>query len=136
MGKNFLRSSQVYIGAHEFVDDATKMAKRMTKHESKCPGDSLKAMRRLAERIGVPYGTFWDLRYRKPKEIPTHEYWGIFVEYAKNKHKYEAERDEVAEPHSKVTAFLLRVADGAHSTAGRMAGEAEPPQAAGKDGGR
>lgn len=132
MGKCFLRSSQVYIGAHETVDDAKRMAMEMAKHEMSGPGDFLEAMRRVAERIGVPYGTFWNLRYRKPKEIATHEYIGIFAEYAKNKHKYRAERDEVAEP-SKIGALLLRFADGTHRAAGLMAGEAGPPSAVGED---
>jgi len=119
----------VYIAAHETVDDAKRMAMTMAKHEMSGPGDFLEAMRRVAGRIGVPFGTFWNLRYRKPKEIPTHEYIGIFAEYAKNKHKYEAERDEVAEP-SKIGALLLRFADGAHRAAGRVAGEAGPSSAA------
>ena len=123
----------MYIAAHETVDDAKRMAMEMAKHEMSGPGDFLEAMRRVAERIGVPYGTFWNLRYRKPKEIATHEYLGIFAAYAKNRRQYEAERDEVAEP-SKIGAFLLRIADGAHRTAGLMAGEAGSPSAAGKDG--
>lgn len=124
----------MYIAAHETVDDAKRMAMEMAKHEMSGPGDFLEAMRRVAERIGVPFGTFWNLRYRRPKEIATHEYIGIFAEYAKNKHKYEAERDEVAEP-SKIGALLLRFADGAHRAAGVMAGETPAPQAPGKDGG-
>lgn len=124
----------MYIAAHETVDDAKKMAMKMVKYETSGAGDFLKAMRRVAERIGVPYGTFWDLKYRKPKEIATHEYLGIFAEYAENKHKYEAERNEVAEP-SKIGAMLLRFADGAHRAAGLMAGEAGPPSAVGEDAG-
>jgi hypothetical protein len=132
MGKSFSWSSKVLIAAHETVEDAKSMAMKLAWHECKGPGDFLEAMRRVAERIGVPYGTFWNLRYRKPKEIATHEYMGIFAEFAKNKHKYRAERDEVAEP-SKVGTFLLRFADGAHRAAGLMAGEAGPPSAVGKD---
>lgn len=120
------------IAAHEFVDDAARMAKRLANAECEGPGDYLNAMRRVAGRIGVPYGTFWNLRYRKPKEIPAHEYLGIFAEYAKNKHKYEAERNEAAGT-SKIGSLLLRIADGAHRTAGLMAGEAGPQIAVGED---
>ena len=132
MRKELLRSGQVRIAAHEFVEDAAAMAKRLTNAECDGPGDFLNAMGRVAGRIGVPYGTLWNLRYRKPKEIPVQEYVGILAEYTKNRRQYEAERDEVAEP-SKIGAFLLRIADGAHRTAGLMAGEAGSPSAAGKD---
>lgn len=124
MGKNVLRSSKVLIQAHEFVDDAERMAMLMAKAECEGPGDFLNAMRRVAGRIGVPYGTIWNLRYRKPKEIATHEYLGILAEYARQKHKYEAEKNEVAGP-SKIGALLLRIADAAHRTAGRLAGETD-----------
>lgn len=46
-------------------DWATKLAQR----ESRGPGDTENAMRRLEARYGIPWRTFWSLRYRPPSDL-------------------------------------------------------------------
>ncbi|WP_449411435.1 hypothetical protein [Methylobacterium komagatae] len=40
--------------------------------ETRGPGDTANAMRRIASRAAVPFGKLWALRYRPPKEIASH----------------------------------------------------------------
>lgn len=40
--------------------------------ETRGPGDTANAMRRIANRAAVPFGKLWALRYRPPKEIASH----------------------------------------------------------------
>ena len=41
----------------------------MVARESRGPGDTENAMRRLEARYGVPWRVFWTLRYRPPPDI-------------------------------------------------------------------
>lgn len=52
-----------------YVDDAASWAKLLTQRESRGPGDMENAWRRLETRYGVPWRSFWALRYRPPKRI-------------------------------------------------------------------
>lgn len=40
--------------------------------ETRGPGDTANAMRRIATRAAIPFGKLWALRYRPPKEIASH----------------------------------------------------------------
>ncbi|MGV7034879.1 hypothetical protein [Methylobacterium symbioticum] len=48
-----------------FADD-------LIRWESRGPGDTANAMRRLAQRSAVPFAKLWALRYRPPKAIASH----------------------------------------------------------------
>lgn len=52
-----------------YVDQAAQWAKRLTQTEARGPGDLENAWHRLEGRYGVPWRTFWALRYRKPRDI-------------------------------------------------------------------
>jgi len=41
----------------------------MVLRESRGPGDTENAMRRLENRYGIPWRVFWNLRYRPPADI-------------------------------------------------------------------
>lgn len=51
------------------VSEARDWAKWLVQRESRGPGDIENAMRRLEARYGIPFSTFWGLRYRPPKDI-------------------------------------------------------------------
>ena len=51
------------------VSDASSWAKWMVQRELRGPGDLDNAMRRVAERHGIPFATLWGLRYRPPKDV-------------------------------------------------------------------
>jgi hypothetical protein len=64
------------------------------------------AMHRLESRYGIPWRTFWQLRYRAPKDV----FVGVYLQL---KTAYEAEcarqerlmRHELAVAEAKVSAF-------------------------------
>lgn len=51
------------------VDQAAFMANNLVTRESRGPGDLENAMHRLEARYGIPWRTFWALRYRKPSDV-------------------------------------------------------------------
>jgi hypothetical protein len=51
------------------VDVAKGWASDLIRREARGPGDLDNAMRRLEARYGVPYSTWWSLRYRPPKDM-------------------------------------------------------------------
>jgi hypothetical protein len=57
-----------------YVDQAADWAKALTRNEARGPGDLENAMHRLEARYGVPWRTFWALRYRKPEWITAFTY--------------------------------------------------------------
>lgn len=66
------------------IADARAWANELIRRESRGPGDMENAMRRLEARYGIPWRTFWQLRYRAPKDV--------FVSvYLQLKSAYEAE---------------------------------------------
>lgn len=51
------------------VSEAKEWASHMVVREMRSPGDLENAMRRLEGRYGIPWRTFWNLRYRPPADI-------------------------------------------------------------------
>ena len=51
------------------VSEAKEWATHMVLREMRSPGDLENAMRRLESRYGIPWRTFWNLRYRPPADI-------------------------------------------------------------------
>lgn len=52
-----------------YVDEAATWARDMERRETRGHGDRENAWRRLEARYGIPWRTFWALRYRKPASI-------------------------------------------------------------------
>lgn len=51
------------------VATAQDWSRDLVQREARGSGDTENAMRRLEARYGVPWRTFWSLRYRPPKSI-------------------------------------------------------------------
>ena len=51
------------------VSEAKEWASAMVLREMRSPGDLENAMRRLESRYGIPWRTFWNLRYRPPADV-------------------------------------------------------------------
>lgn len=68
------------------VMQAKALASDMLRWETRGPGDTDNAMRRIARRHGIEYGQLWSLRYRAPKRI-----WADVL--TKIALAYEAERN-------------------------------------------
>lgn len=66
------------------ISDARAWANELVRRESRGAGDTENAMRRLEARYGIPWRTFWSLRYRTPEDV----FVGV---YLKLKAAYEAE---------------------------------------------
>ncbi len=80
MSKNRLREEQMSDAA--YVEQAAEWANALVIRESRGPGDTENAMRRLENRYGVPFGSLWSLRYRKPKSILVGLYVRLQFAYA------------------------------------------------------
>lgn len=50
-------------------DEARRLVNELLRLESRGSGDLEAAMRRLANRYGLPWRVFWNLRYRKQKDV-------------------------------------------------------------------
>jgi hypothetical protein len=68
------------------VDEASGIAKWLTRREASGPGDMENAWRRLEARYGLPWRMFWALRYRPPRIIDS-------VLFERLRAAYNAERD-------------------------------------------
>lgn len=66
--QKFTRRSGAEMSAAAEVQDITR---ELIRWESRGPGDTLNAMRRLAVRYGVPFSFFWSWRYRPPADLLT-----------------------------------------------------------------
>lgn len=66
MCKTFLHGTQMITAE---VIRAKDFASEMLRWETRGPGDTDNAMRRLSRRHGIEYGALWSLRYRAPKRI-------------------------------------------------------------------
>jgi hypothetical protein len=67
MWKNPSRGEAVMSDA-ALLGEATGWAKRLTRAEARGPGDIENAWRRLEARYGIPWRSFWALRYRPPQK--------------------------------------------------------------------
>ena len=65
---------------------ASEIARRLVQAESRGPGDTENAMRRISSRWGVPFTFLWSLRYRPPADILMRPYRLLIS-------AYEAERE-------------------------------------------
>lgn len=101
------------------VADAQQWANELLRRESRGPGDMENAMRRLECRYGIPWRTFWQLRYRAPKDV----FVGVFFQL-KAAHDAECARQERLLAHerkiteAKVCAFEALVSETVLSDSG------------------
>lgn len=85
---------------------ARQWANDLVRRESRGPGDMESAMRRLEARYGIPWRTFWTLRYRTPADVMV----GVFLKL-QAAHHAECERQQRLLKHeidiaqAKVSAF-------------------------------
>lgn len=107
--------------ATAYVERAAMMADAMVKRESRGPGDLDNAMRRLSRRYRIPHGTFWSLKYRRPKDM-------LVSVFAKLSDAYEAEleRQRQALEHDLAIAKAKGgLAAAVARASARMAGETD-----------
>lgn len=71
------------------VSHARDRATKLIQRESRGPGDTENAMRRLEARYGIPWRTFWSLRYRPPSDLFVSVYQQLWAAY-----QAECERQE------------------------------------------
>lgn len=64
MRKNLLPDEQMSA-----VSTAQEWSRQLVQREARGNGDTENAMHRLEQRYGIPWRTFWSLRYRPPKSI-------------------------------------------------------------------
>lgn len=80
-----------------YVEQATVWSRELVRREARGPGDTANAMRRLANRYGIPFSIWWSLRYRTPKEIAVSIYFRLRAAYeAECERQLRKLRDEIA----------------------------------------
>lgn len=65
------------------VMQAKNWMSRLVQLESRGPGDTENAMRRLSRRYGIEYGALWSLRYRSPRRVWADIYNALGAAYAR-----------------------------------------------------
>lgn len=65
----------------EYRDEAKGWARDLVARESRGPGDTENAMRRIEARYGIPFGVIWSLRYRPPRDIMASVYFRLRAAY-------------------------------------------------------
>lgn len=89
--------------ADALVADARDWANKLVLRESRGPGDTENAMRRLAARYGgLDYGALWGLRYRPPKRIFADVYFALAAAY-----QAECERQQRLLQHDIATTKAI-----------------------------
>ncbi len=109
MCKKLLRVTQM---PDADVLHAQSLASDLMVWETRRPGDTANAMRRVADRWDIPHGTLWALRYRPPKRV-----WAHILRTLQAAHAAERERQ-------------LRKLAHEHEITARIAGAAHPAVAA------
>ena len=61
--------------------DAKAWARELVRLETRCPGDTENAMRRLARRYDLSWRAFWTLRYRSPRDVAASVYLKLEAAY-------------------------------------------------------
>jgi hypothetical protein len=86
--------------------DARSWANELVRRESRGPGDMENAMHRLQSRYGIPWRTFWALRYRPPADV----FVGVYLQL-KAAYEAECQRQErlIAHERSIAEAKVLSV---------------------------
>ncbi len=107
MSKNQLREEQMSDAA--YVEQAAEWANALVIRESRGPGDTENAMRRIEQRYGVPFNSLWSLRYRRPKNIVV----GLF---ARLHAAYEAECERQMRKMAHELEITKTVAGFAHAS--------------------
>ena len=69
------------------VEEAKRLVRELIQIESRGAGDTENAMRRLGNRYGIPWRTFWTLRYRTPRDV----FVGVYQKL-QTAHRVECER--------------------------------------------
>ena len=78
------------------VSEAKEWASAMVLREMRNPGDMENAMHRLERRYGIPWRTFWNLRYRPPADVLV----GVWRQL-KSAYEMECERQERLLAHER-----------------------------------
>jgi hypothetical protein len=103
------------------VFQAKDWASRLIKLESRGPGDTDNAMRRIARRHGIEYGAIWSLRYRSPKRVWADVYTALRAAYeAECARQMEAMRHEI-----EITKRITGADHAAVAAAAAVVGSAE-----------
>jgi oligoribonuclease NrnB/cAMP/cGMP phosphodiesterase (DHH superfamily) len=114
MCKKSLREDQKMNG--EFlVEEAKGFAQVLVDREYSGPGQMERAMERASQKTGVDYGTFWSLRYRKPKDILASVYFRLKAAYedecARQERLYNIDRAITKAVKNDTDTALIRTAD-------------------------
>jgi hypothetical protein len=108
----------------EAVLQARNWANELVRREARGPGDTENAMHRLEARYGIPWRTFWQLRYRKPKDVFVSVYQRLGAAY-----QAECERQKrLLEHELYITKQIAGPYSAAVVAAEAVAGETEVNQ--------
>lgn len=100
------------------VAQAGQWAAAFVQRESRGSGDTENAMRRLEGRYGIPWRTFWALRYRPPSDVLASVYLRIRAAY-----KAECERQVRLLEHEIEITRLTAPASAAIGAAEALVGQ-------------
>jgi len=105
-------SSKMSVTEAHLVSRAQSWVDVLTREESKGRGDYSYAMRRVADRLRVPFGFLLEMTYRPPKTISAGRFLTLAAAYDEclQRRKYREER-AAFEPNTALGKVLARAAD-------------------------
>lgn len=102
-----------------YAKDACTWANALVRREARGPGDQENAMRRLEARYGIPWRTFWSLKYRPPQDVFAAVYFRLRGAY-----QSECERQmRLLEHELELTKAKAGPSDAAVAAASAVVGE-------------
>lgn len=112
MSKKFLRGSKMSATEGLLVDQARVWLECLCQDEAKGPGEYGGAMRRVAQKLRLPFGFLSEMTYRPPKRISAGRFLTLAAahdEYLQRR-KYREER-AAFHPNTALGRLVARAAD-------------------------
>jgi hypothetical protein len=116
-----------------YRDQAAGWARDLIARESRGPGDTENAMRRLEARYGIAFGALWALRYRAPRDIMASVYFRLRAAYddARERQLRALQHDIIVAKATRPDRNCVRAAEALVERAiqaGLTSGRAEDPR--------
>jgi hypothetical protein len=112
MSKKFLRGSKMSTTEALLVEQARVYLDYLCQEEAQGPGEYGEAMRRIAQKLRMPFGFLSELTYRAPKTISAGRFLTLAAahdEYLQRR-KYREERSAF-QPGTALGRIVARAAD-------------------------
>lgn len=112
MSKKFLRGSKMSATEGLLVEQARVWLECLCQDEAKGPGEYGEAMRRIGQKLRLPFGFLHEITYRPPKRISAGRFLTLAAAYDEHLHRRKYREERAAfQPTTAVGRIVARAAD-------------------------